>query len=282
MAYNTNLIYVTDADELSRLLPVVRHVAQKGAPKGTHVIGYHVMRSVQVYPGISLPAEAGVFSNLAKRYAENADACREKFLAETDRDDFIAEWRQTEAGHRTSEDVATEQARIADLIICSQPGVGAGFYPSIVAEQFILESGRPVLLVPASGDVASLGHRPLVAWNGSKEACRALFDAIPLLRGSELTTLLELASDSAKGSGIELPAAEMCRTLERHGVRCDVARVTVDGAAFGEEVLSQIADRNCDLLVMGGYGHSRMRQFVLGGVTRYILRHMTVPVLLSH
>lgn len=278
MAYNTILIYATDAEQLSRLLPVARHVAQSG----THVIGFHVMRSVQVYPGISLPAESGVFSNLAKKYSDNADACRDKFLTETEQDDFVAEWRQCEAGHRTSEDVAIEQARVADLIICSQPGHEAGLYPTIVAEHFILESGRPVLLVPASGDVASVGRRPLVAWNGSKEACRALFDAIPLLQTSELTTLLELDPEGPQEPMGELPAANMCPTLVRHGVQCEVSRVTVDGTAFGEQVAAQIPINNSDLLVMGGYGHSRMRQFVLGGVTRHILRHMTVPVLLSH
>lgn len=278
MAYNTILIYLTDAEQLLRLLPVARHVAKKGV----HVIGLHVMRSVQVYPGINLPAESSVFTNLARKYSDNADACREKFLTETEQDDFIAEWRQSEAGHRTSEDVATEQARVADLIICSQPGFEAGFYPTIIAEQFILESGRPVLLVPTSGEINSLGKRPLVAWNGSKEACRALFDAIPLLQRSELTTLLELDPEGPQEPMGELPAADMCPTLDRHGVQCEVSRVTVDGTAFGEEVLAQVSSRNNDMLVMGGYGHSRMRQFVLGGVTRHILRHMNVPVLLSH
>lgn len=278
MAYQTILIYLTDPEQLRRLLPVARRVAKKGA----HVIGFHVMRSVQVYPGISLPAESSAFSALAKSYSENADACRETFLKETGQDDFVAEWRQSEAHQRTSEDVATEQARIADIIICSQPDFGTSLYTTIVAEQFILESGRPVLLVPTSGEFETLGVRPLVAWNGSKEACRAIFDAIPLLQTANLATLLELDPRGARGHQTELAAADMCATMNRHGIQCELSRASVDGGSVGEEIISQVASRNGDLIVMGGYGHSRMREFVLGGATRHILRHMNVPVLMSH
>jgi len=272
------MIYLGNEDQASRLVDVARMMAAPGA----HIVGFHAIPGVEVYPGISYPVDPRVFTDLANAYQETAEACRKAFAAATDGQDFVAEWRCSEAGGRPVAEVTTENARLADVVICSQPDPEKDDYSTIVVEQLILESGRPVLIVPNSANIASIGDVPVVAWNGSKESSRAAFDALPLLAGAKLVTLLEVSSHADSGRKEEMAAGDMATTLDRHGIKCEVSRTVATDIGVGDEILSRLADKGADLLVMGGYGHSRMREFVLGGATRHILHHMTVPVLMSH
>ena len=279
MAYSTVLVYISNEDQAPHLVNVAKMVARKS---NAHLIGLHVLPGVEVYPGISYPVDPRIFTDLADAYGRTADACRAVFEAETDAEDFVAEWRQADAGGRPVAELATEIARIADVVICGQPDPERDDYATIVVEQLILESGRPVLIVPSVGEVKTIGEIPFIAWNGSKEAARAAFDAVPLLKDAKVTTLLEVAPKGGDGRMAEMIAGDMCTALDRHGVTCEVSRTVAADISVGDELLSRLADRGADLLVMGGYGHSRMREFVLGGATRHILHHMTVPVLMAH
>jgi nucleotide-binding universal stress UspA family protein len=252
------------------------------AAPGAHIVGFHAIPGVEVYPGISYPVDPRVFTDLANAYQETAEACRKAFAAATGGQDFVAEWRCAESGGRPVAEVTTENARLADVVICSQPDPEKDDYSTIVVEQLILESGRPVLIVPNSANIKSIGDVPVVAWNGSKESSRAAFDALPLLVGASLVTLLEVSSHADPGRQEEMMAGDMATTLDRHGIKCEVTRTVATDIGVGDEILSRLADKGADLLVMGGYGHSRMREFVLGGATRHILHHMTVPVLMAH
>jgi len=278
MTYRTILVYLNNEDQVSRLTDVARMLAGPG----THLIGFHAVPGVEIYPGISYPVDPRVFTDLASAYDETAEACRKAFTAATENEDFVAEWRRADAGGRPVAEVATENARFADLVICSQPDPDHDDYATIVVEQLILESGRPVLIVPYSANIKTIGEIPVIAWNGSKESCRAAFDGLPLLTRAKQVTVLEVASHGDSSRKEEMMAGDMCKTLDRHGVACEVSRTVATDISVGDEILSRLADRGADLLVMGGYGHSRMREFVLGGATRHILHNMTVPVLMSH
>lgn len=278
MTYRTILVYLGNEDQAPRLMSIAKMIAGPEA----HVIGFHATPGVEIYPGISYPVDPRVFTDLANAYEETAQACGTAFAAETSGEEFVSEWRRVEAGGRPVAEIVTENARFADLVICSQPDPEKDDYAAIVVEQLILESGRPVLIVPTSANIKSIGDVPVVAWNGSKESCRAAFDALPLLKGAGLVTLLEVASRGDSTRKEEMMAGDMCTTLDRHGVKCEVSRTVASDISVGDEILSRLADKGADLLVMGGYGHSRMREFVLGGATRHILHHMTVPVLMSH
>jgi nucleotide-binding universal stress UspA family protein len=279
MSYSTIFVYLSNEEQTPRLMNVAKRLA---VSNGAHLVGLHVTPGVEIYPGITYPVDPRIFTDLANSYEKTAEDCKAAFLAETDGEDFVAEWRRAEAGNRPVAEVATENARFADLVICSQPDPDRDDYATIVVEQLILESGRPVLIVPTSANIKSIGDTPVLAWNGSKESCRAAFDALPLLKGAKLVTLLEVAKRGGDGREEEMAAGDMCATLDRHGVKCEVNRTVAADIGVGDELLSRLADKGADLLVMGGYGHSRMREFVLGGATRHILHHMTVPVLMSH
>ena len=175
-------------------------------------------------------------------------------------------------------------ARYADLIVMGQvdmetaDGPGERDFP----DHAIIGSGRPTLMIPYAGSFATFGQHAVVAWSATRESTRAVTDALPLLqRAKKVTVIVGDAKPGVGGHG-ETPGADIALYLARHGVQVEVSQERTAGIDVGSLLLSRISDLSADLLVMGGYGHSRMRELVLGGVTRTILREMTVPVLMSH
>lgn len=173
------------------------------------------------------------------------------------------------------------QAQYADLVVIGQSdstddsGIAMDF-----PERLVLSAARPVLVVPHTGDFPSIGKRILVAWNATQEATRAIANATPLLEAADSVYVMAVNCKSSKKEVIR--SDNMVRYLERLGIRAeikDLHNVEIDA---GNELLSRASDLSADLVVMGCYGHSRLREWVLGGATRTILESMTVPVLMSH
>ncbi|WP_096704382.1 universal stress protein [Magnetospirillum sp. 15-1] len=165
-------------------------------------------------------------------------------------------------------------ARYADLTIVGQAPSGASDHIT----ETLMSVGRPLLAVPRHGRFPSVGRRVLVAWNASREATRAVFDSLPLLEGATNVTVMTMDAEDDD----RVPGADIGLTLARHGIKVDVVRSTLGDIDAGNALLSRAADQGADLLVMGAFGHSPLREKMLGGATRHILDHMTVPVLLSH
>jgi nucleotide-binding universal stress UspA family protein len=149
-------------------------------------------------------------------------------------------------------------------------------------ERVTLASGRPILVVPYAGHFATLGQRVLVGWDASREATRAVGDAMPLLAAAEQVTVLAIDPQAGPGGHGELPGADISLHLARHGVKAVIERTVSADVPIGDVLLSRAADLGADLLVMGAYGHSRARELLLGGATRTVLGSMTLPVLMSH
>jgi nucleotide-binding universal stress UspA family protein len=187
-----------------------------------------------------------------------------------------SEWRVGEGDAVTALGTA---ARFADLTVMSQgdPDRDTGFgveFPGDVA----LASGRPVLVVPFAGWSGELGRRVLVGWNGSREAARAIADAKDILRGAEQVAVLTISEAGIR----ETAGQDLARYLTRQGVEAEVVTLAPGGMNSGELMLRVALERGSDLIVAGCYGHSRLREAVLGGATRSLLRTMTIPVLMSH
>jgi nucleotide-binding universal stress UspA family protein len=177
-----------------------------------------------------------------------------------------------------------QQARCADLVVLSQVDRDdpvarrAADLPAYI----LLGGARPVLLVPYAGAFATLGEHVLVAWDASVEAVRAVAGALALLERAARVSIVQVDPPASEG---EQAGADLARYLSQHGVACEVlSRHTEAGtdAAAGEALLSCAADLGADLIVMGGYGHLRVRELLLGGVTATLLATMTVPVLMTH
>jgi nucleotide-binding universal stress UspA family protein len=150
----------------------------------------------------------------------------------------------------------------------------------LIGETALFESGRPVLVVPYIQKTGLALGKVLVCWDGSRSAARAAGDAMPFLARADGVEVLIVTGE--RGKSDEIPGADIGHHLARHGLKVDVKRIVAADSDVANTILSYVADSSADLIVMGGYGHSRLREFILGGVTRGILEAMTVPTLMSH
>ncbi|WP_167089810.1 universal stress protein [Massilia frigida] len=174
------------------------------------------------------------------------------------------------------------QARYADLLVVS-PAAGdpRPFARHDVTQYVLLHCARPVLVLPAAGAIGAIGQRVTVAWNGSAEAVRAITSALPLLRKAVQVDLVVVAGKDSPERYGEQPGADIALYLARHGVEVAL-NVVRGGDDDGESLLSFAADKGADLIVMGAFGHSRFREFVLGGATRTALRSSPIPLWMAH
>lgn len=172
----------------------------------------------------------------------------------------------------------------ADLLVLGQyrAGEATASVPADLVTQIVLNCGRPVLCVPAAGRYARIGRRVMIAWNISREATRAVHDALPFLVGAEHVRLVAVNPDLSRKAYGEEPFAAIERHLARHGVAVHAETLWVEDMALVDGLLSRIADESIDMLVMGAHGHYGFPYLHRGGMTREILNSMTVPVLLSH
>jgi len=178
---------------------------------------------------------------------------------------------------------ADELAKIArrfDLAIVGQANRDTAGPAEVVDEGVLFESGRPVIVVPFIQKDGLKLDRVMVCWDGSRAATRAIADSMPFLRKAKQVEIVLVTSKGFKAD--EAPGADLAKHLARHDLKITLKRITSPDIDVASTVLSYVADSSADMLVMGGYGHSRLREFVLGGVTRAILESMTVPTLMSH
>lgn len=244
-----------------------------------HLVGLHVV--MPYYPiAYGGPGAAGL-ADLQQQYTRaaraHADETRTAFEEATEREAVASEWRFEESD--VAQTVA-QHARYVDLTLLGQtpPDEPTLNLPEGLAAEVALESGGPVLTIPYTGEFPSLGERVVVAWNGAREASRAVRDALPFLRRAKSAIVLVIQPRDRD----HIPGADIAAHLARHGVKVDTRQTTGDDVTAGDMLLSQAADLDADLIVMGAYGHSRLRELVLGGVTKHLLGSMTVPVLMSH
>jgi nucleotide-binding universal stress UspA family protein len=213
--------------------------------------------------------------------AENVKAAREaiaRFKQATAHVDLPAEMQTIEAGLEDAPSAFGRLARTFDVAIVSQTEPEKLGPEDRIVEAALFESGRPVIVVPYIQKDGLKLDRALVCWDGSRTAARALADAMPLL---EFSKSIELVTVGNGHKGDTVRFADVDKHLARHGLKAAVKQITAD-VDVASTILSHAADSSADFIVMGGYGHSRLREFILGGVTRGILGAMTVPVLMSH
>jgi nucleotide-binding universal stress UspA family protein len=176
-------------------------------------------------------------------------------------------------------------ARSADLVILGRPQGGADAdevgLPSLTELAF-LATGRPALVLPPDGARVLPPATALVAWDGSREAARAVHEALPLLRRAGSVSVAVVDPERVRVQVGPEPGADLAAHLARHGVASHVEILSSSGRRTGEALLARAEEKNADLLVMGGYGHWRLREVVLGGTTRHLLAYGSVPLLLSH
>jgi nucleotide-binding universal stress UspA family protein len=210
-----------------------------------------------------------------------ADAALDRFEAQARAAGVNYERRRSDDD---AELVLVQQARYADLVVLSQadPAYSGPALLRQLPEYVMLHGGRPVLLAPYAGSHELPRRHAVVAWDGSRAATRAITEALPLLRTVERVTLAVFDVERQQGTHGEQPGADMALYLARHGMQVEVRQQRTSDGDVGSALLSLADDSAADLLVLGGYGHQRWREVVLGGVTRHLLQAMTLPVLMAH
>lgn len=208
-----------------------------------------------------------------------AAAAKERFDASATRAGIASESHVFSTSVAGAADQFARMARRFDLAIVTQAQADLGSGDEILAENTLFQSGRPMIVVPYIQTGGLKTDRIMVCWDGGRQAARAVADAMPLLRRAGLVEVVMITGEDGKRD--EVPGADIGRHLARHGVRVEVKRIVAAGNVQ-ETLLSYAADSFADMIVMGGYGHSRLREFILGGVTRGMLSSMTVPCFMSH
>jgi nucleotide-binding universal stress UspA family protein len=215
--------------------------------------------------------------------AENraaAEAAIARFEAAVRREGLSAEHRVVESSLGGAANRFARIARHFDLVVTGQTDPERIGPDDLVIEAALFESGRPVVVVPYIQKGPLKLDRIMVCWDRGRNAARAIADALPFLKRGNTVEIVMVSSGDSNPD--ELPGANLAEHLARHDLKVEVKRLVPDGVDVGNTILSYAADSSADFIVMGGYGHSRLREFVLGGATRRILQSMTVPVLMAH
>ena len=221
------------------------------------------------------------FINAQRALAEKAGNAAMTKLSETARRIGVAvETRLEITGFADAANLFGHFARRFDLSIVGQANPDVVGPQELIIEAALFQSGRPVVVVPYIQRTGLTLNRVLLCWDGGRQAARAIADALPFLRRAKAIEVVIVATEPLKSD--ELPGANIARHLARHDLNVDLKRIVTGETDVASTILSYAADVSADFIVMGGYGHSRLREFILGGVTRGLLSSMTIPTLLSH
>jgi nucleotide-binding universal stress UspA family protein len=247
---------------------------------GAHISGIAFAYEPVVAPTVMGGVPADWIEAQRAESAKDANAAIARFEAATQRAGLSAEHRMLVATVGGAADLFGHIARRFDLSVVGQTEPDRPAPEELIAESALFESGRPVIIVPYIQKQGLKLDRVLVCWDGGRTATRAIADSLPFLKRAKAIDVVMVASGRAKSD--EIPGANIGQHLARHGLTIEVKRIVAADTDVPNTILSYAADSSADFLVMGGYGHSRLREFVLGGATRGILASMTVPVLMAH
>ena len=280
MSLKTVLVHLDDSDRCDARLQVAIRVALDA---GTRLVGVYLVPTASLAPSVAAFLPTDLVERRQRELGEAQHAAEQRFRVATSNATLTRiEWRAP-AGSPIA--AAVEHARCADLFVMGQraPDDPALMFADELITTTLLSSGRPLLIVPHIGAAATPGQNVLVAWDCGREAARAVADALPLLARARRVHIVSYDADDRGASvDVALSTSRLRGWLQDHGIEARADNLAASDSEIGELLLSQAADRGCDLIVMGGYGHSRLKEFVLGSATRTLLASMTVPVLMSH
>ncbi len=277
MAIKTILAVLPDMAATERVMRLAAPLARK---TGAHLIGLHVTEAIEVYAGVAMYVSVPDTERFTAAQAERAAEIGKAFETAIAGEDFVSEWRHVETRSATASDRIIEHARAADLVIMAQVDPKDEFGDGGIAlQRTIRKCGRPVLVVPYAGSFESVGAKALIGWSPTREAARAAHDAIPLIDGEAV--ILTARHKGAEDSLPQETARELAAAYDRQGIKTEVVDRTDDGLAIGSVLENESFERNCDLIVTGAFGHSKVYDFVIGATTTHLLESMTVPVLFS-
>jgi nucleotide-binding universal stress UspA family protein len=275
MTCKTLLVHLDDSPHSAARTDFALDLARQ---YGAHLIGLYVVCQELTRP-IFLHAEGTWVTASERRRNANREDAQARFLSAGERAGLGVEWR---APVGPTVETAILHARHADLLILGQydPRESSSYVSLHFVEDVVMSSGRPAIVLPCVGTVRSFAQRVLIAWDGSRECARSVADALPVIKAAKFVTVMTVQRHPSGGGSA---SHELVAWLGRHGIEAGLAdAAAMDGVSTGAVVLNMVADLHIDLLVMGAYGHPRIQERLLGGVTQTVFQSMTVPALMSH
>ncbi|MFM0244831.1 universal stress protein [Paraburkholderia sediminicola] len=279
MSYKSIVVHLDTSERAHPRLELALRAAKQF---GAHLTG---MFSVFVPDPRSFDVMAGsaeYYSAQEKVRHERRGAIERLFHAELGRAKVEGDWVTTDECANLA---VPRRGRTADLLIAGQgdPQDPEAYVGDHFPEDLLMATGRPVLMIPYVGAFPSLGSEVMVAWDGSREATRAVHDALPFMQRAKRTTIITVNGRKDEPADSRPAGTDIAAVIARHGVKAEVLNIDeVSGASIGDALLGHASDLGADLIVMGAYGHARWQERVMGGATREILKSMTLPVLMSH
>ncbi|MER8809070.1 universal stress protein [Mesorhizobium australicum] len=276
MRFKTIIAILQNEQDAERVLDCAIPLASRFE---SHLIGIHAEALPVPYTSATGFPDTEFLQVSADMNRERADKLEAIFVKRIEDSGLSFEWRSLESFSGDSALTGISSVRAADLIIAAQRETGGD--PSADVDTLVYDAGRPVLVVPSAGPLVTTFKRVLLAWNGSKEAARAAFDALPFIIEAEKTDILVIDPPDSLDERPEAAGAEIASALSRHGATVSVSVQKSGGTSVDDMIQNRITETGADLLVLGAYSHSWLRQLLFGGVTRTVLRSAQVAAFLS-
>ena len=278
MTYRTLLaVLASEAD----VEPIVA-AAGKLPGRDVHLLGCHGEASQ--FATFTAPVDVPDTTTMTMLYEQAEERMRAiggAFTAAASGAGFSHEWRQMRTPTGDSAAASLHSARVADLALIRQPDRETESAATANVESLLFEGGCPVLMLPADGALAAPAQKVVIGWDGSREASRAVRDALPFLKAATTTGILIVDPEKIAGSDTGEPGSDLIASLARHGVHADVHTTGRDGRSTAEAIEAHVRETGADLLVMGGYTHLRVREWLFGGVTHAFMNRIPVATLIS-
>ena len=280
MSYKTILVSLNEVGRLSELVAAAVTLARE---TGAHVSGLYVVPAVQVYPSVGFEAAPQVFEGNRSFFKENGARVKQAFEEAMRREGLSFDFHQVDAHTPVIADEVVASGRVADLVIVSttNPEEITGVERDFV-EQTVMALGRPVIVLPYKGKATVSLNEVIIGWDGGREAARATFDALPLLKKAGKVRVVRIDPQKDPSLRGSVAGADLAEALARHGVKAEAQGYPTDGQDEGQALMRCAEDSGAGLIVMGAYGHSRLAEFIFGGATRFVLNRLVCPVLMSH
>ncbi|MBS3652205.1 universal stress protein [Pseudaminobacter sp. 19-2017] len=277
MPYKTLAVILQSTEDTRRVLDSVLPLAQAW---NAHVVGVHAEPYPVAYSAAVGFPDVTVIEAAAEAAEERTTEIEALFHGQMRAAGQSHEWHASRSFSGDTAYAGAALARTADLVIVAQRNPDWAADDASGVEGVLYEAGRPVLVVPHSSPMVRTFSRILLAWNGSRESARAAFDALPLIKEAESTEIF-VVDPPAEGEDVEASASCLAAALSRHGAEVVVATEQSRGRHVDEVIRDRATAMGADLLVLGAYSHSWLRQLLFGGVTRTVLQSMQVPCLMS-
>ena len=276
MAYKTILLCLNEIERVPHLIAVAR---QLGVKFNAHIAGLYVIPGVQVFPTDGYGIAPAVYDGNRIYFKKQLEKVKTAFESAMQEDKINFDLHVVDIANPLIATDVIDNCRNVDLVVLSAIDREKGDkIESDFIEQIVLSAGRPVIVLPNKGKTEINFDDVMLGWNESRESTRAVFDALPFLQRAKRTKIVTVDA-APRGTII---GASIAETLDRDGVKCEVLNIASAGMNTGETLLRAANDHGAGLLVLGAYGHTRLTEWVFGGATRYVLRNLDRPVLMSH